>query len=39
LPFDDPKQADGSPDQDRVYAARSLEIAAALFYAFSKVKL
>lgn len=39
LPFDDPKQADHSPDQDRVYAARSLEIAAALFYAFSKVKL
>ncbi|MGB3065578.1 low molecular weight phosphatase family protein [Sphingobacterium thalpophilum] len=37
LPFDDPKQADGSPDQDHVYAARSLEIAAALFYVFSRI--
>ncbi|SMG44631.1 arsenate-mycothiol transferase ArsC [Sphingobacterium psychroaquaticum] len=38
LPFEDPKQSDGTAEQCEVYAARSLEIAAAMFYVFSKIK-
>lgn len=35
--FDDPKLADGTPQQADVYAARSLQIAAEMYYVFSAV--
>jgi arsenate reductase len=38
ITFEDPKVSDGTPEQTSVYAARSLEIAAALFYVFSTIK-
>jgi len=36
--FEDPKIADETPDQTRIYAERSLEIARSMFYVFSKIK-
>ncbi|XAJ98888.1 protein-tyrosine-phosphatase [Sphingobacterium multivorum] len=36
--FEDPKIADHTPDQIRIYAERSLEIARSMFYVFSKIK-
>ncbi|MDR6525763.1 arsenate reductase [Chryseobacterium rhizosphaerae] len=38
ITFEDPKVSDGTPEQTSVYAARSLEIAAALFYVFSTIR-
>ncbi|MDR6545050.1 arsenate reductase [Chryseobacterium rhizosphaerae] len=38
ITFEDPKVSDGTPEQTSVYAARSLEIATALFYVFSTIK-
>jgi arsenate reductase len=35
--FEDPKTADHTPDQTRIYAERSLEIARSMFYVFSKI--
>lgn len=36
--FEDPKISDGTPEQADVYAARSLQIAAEMFYVFSRIK-
>lgn len=38
LPFKDPKSSDLTPEQSKVYAERSLEIASEMFYVFSKIK-
>lgn len=38
LPFDDPKRADHTPDQARVYAESSLQIGAEMYAVFSKIK-
>lgn len=35
--FDDPKISDGSPEQSEVYAERSGQIGAEMFYVFSKI--
>ncbi|MGX1754573.1 arsenate-mycothiol transferase ArsC [Sphingobacterium sp. NPDC055346] len=37
--FEDPKSSDGSPQQNEVYASRSLQIATEMFYVFSTIKL
>ena len=37
LTFDDPKEFDGTPLQNEKYKERSLEIAAQLYYVFSKI--
>lgn len=37
LPFQDPKASDGTPEQETIYATRSLAIATELHYIFSKV--
>ena len=39
ITFEDPKIADGTPAQTQVYAERSLQIAAEMFYVFSKIKV
>ncbi|WCM42624.1 protein-tyrosine-phosphatase [Flavobacterium sp. CBA20B-1] len=39
ITFEDPKIADNSPEQSKVYAERSLQIAAEMFYVFSKINL
>lgn len=36
--FEDPGRSDGTGEQAKVYAARSLEIAAAMFYVFSRIE-
>ncbi len=36
LPYEDPKTADGQPDQDQVYDERVRQIGTELFYAFSQ---
>jgi arsenate reductase (thioredoxin) len=36
-PYDDPKAADGTPEQEAVYAARCRQIACECMYVFSKV--
>ncbi len=36
--FEDPKLSDNSPEQAQVYAERSLQIAAEMFYVFSMIK-
>ncbi|WP_185225967.1 low molecular weight phosphatase family protein [Chryseobacterium indologenes] len=36
--FEDPKVSDNTPEETKVYASRSLEIAAELFYVFSMIK-
>ncbi len=38
ITFEDPKVSDGTPAQTSVYAERSLEIAAEMFYIFSNIK-
>jgi arsenate reductase len=38
LPFEDPKKFDNSPQQSEKYQERSIEIASALLYVFSKIK-
>ena len=35
--FEDPKISDNTPEQTQVYAKRSVEIAAEMFYVFSKI--
>lgn len=37
ITFDDPKISDGTPGQTQVYAERSLQIAAEMFYVFSMI--
>jgi len=37
--FEDPKIADGTPEQTQVYAERSLQIAVEMFYVFSKIRV
>lgn len=37
LPYDDPKLADGSDQQDEVYEESSLKIATEMFYVFSRI--
>ena len=37
ITFEDPKVSDNTPEQARVYAERSLQIATEMFYVFSKV--
>lgn len=37
LPYRDPKESDDSPEEEKTYAERSLEIAREMFYAFSLV--
>ncbi|NBL64520.1 protein-tyrosine-phosphatase [Flavobacterium sp. NST-5] len=39
ITFEDPKIADNTPEQSKVYAERSLQIAAEMFYVFSKINL
>ncbi|MGN2372047.1 low molecular weight phosphatase family protein [Sphingobacterium spiritivorum] len=38
ITFEDPKASDNTPDQIKVYAERSLQIASEMFYVFSKIK-
>jgi arsenate reductase len=38
IKYDDPKASDNTPEQTQVYAERSLQIAAEMFYVFSQVK-
>ncbi len=38
LPYNDPKEADGKPNETETYDARSKEIATEILYAFSLVK-
>lgn len=38
LPYEDPKQADGKPNEAAVYDERALQIATEAFYVFSRVK-
>jgi len=37
IPFEDPKASDGTPEQDKVYAQRSIEIAAHFFWVFNQL--
>ncbi len=37
LPYEDPKISDGTPVQEKVYAQRTLQIAAEMFYVFSQI--
>lgn len=37
ITFEDPKISDHSPEQSKVYAERSLQIAMEMFYVFSKI--
>ncbi|HUH25855.1 MAG TPA: hypothetical protein VLY87_04470, partial [Flavobacterium sp.] len=38
IPFEDPKIADNTVQQTKVYTERSLQIATEMFYIFSKIK-
>ncbi|WP_312177221.1 protein-tyrosine-phosphatase, partial [Chryseobacterium sp.] len=38
IKYDDPKASDSTPEQTKVYAERSLQIATEMFYVFSQVK-
>lgn len=38
IKYDDPKVSDNTPEQTKVYAERSLQIATEMFYIFSQVK-
>lgn len=38
ITFEDPKISDNTPEQSKVYAERSLQIASEMFYVFSKIK-
>ncbi len=37
ITFEDPKISDNTPEQSKVYADRSLQIATEMFYVFSKI--
>ena len=37
ITFEDPKAADGTPEQAKVYAERSVQIASEMFYVFSQI--
>ena len=37
ITFEDPKISDNTPEQSKVYTERSLQIAAEMFYVFSKI--
>jgi len=37
ITFEDPKISDGTDEQSKIYAARSLQIAAEMFYVFSMI--
>lgn len=37
ITFEDPKISDNTPEQSKVYAERSLQIASEMFYVFSKI--
>ncbi len=37
ITFEDPKVADGTPEQAKVYAERSVQIASEMFYVFSQI--
>ncbi len=37
ITFEDPKVADGTPEQSKVYAERSVQIAGEMFYVFSQI--
>ncbi|EEI94300.1 hypothetical protein HMPREF0765_0041 [Sphingobacterium spiritivorum ATCC 33300] len=37
ITFEDPKISDNTPEQSKVYAERSLQIATEMFYVFSKI--
>ncbi|ATL49043.1 protein-tyrosine-phosphatase [Chitinophaga caeni] len=39
IPYDDPKLADGTPQQDLVYMERCKEIAIEMLYVFSRVRI
>lgn len=39
LPYEDPKDADGTPREEATYDARSREIATEMFYIFSRVQV
>ncbi len=39
LPYDDPKIADGTPDETKLYDARSCQICREMLYVFSQVEL
>jgi len=39
LPFEDPKKSDDSPEEAATYNAKSMQIAAEMYYVMSKVKL
>lgn len=39
ITYEDPKSSDGTPDQQQIYAERSLQIAAEMFYVFSKINI
>lgn len=38
ITFEDPKISDNTPEQSKVYAERSLQIASEMFYVFSMIK-
>ncbi|MGE8553111.1 MAG: low molecular weight phosphatase family protein [Chryseobacterium jejuense] len=38
ITFEDPKISDGTPEQEKVYHERSLQIGAEMFYVFSQIK-
>lgn len=38
ITFEDPKISDGTPEQSKVYAERSVQIAAEMFYVFSTIR-
>ncbi|RZM03467.1 MAG: protein-tyrosine-phosphatase [Pedobacter sp.] len=38
ITFEDPKVSDGTPEQQKVYRERSLQIASEMFYVFSNIK-
>jgi arsenate reductase len=37
IKYDDPKSSDNTPEQTQIYAERSLQIAAEMFYVFSQI--
>lgn len=39
ITFEDPKVADGTPEQTKVYAERSVQIASEMFYVFSQINV
>lgn len=38
IKYDDPKKADGTPEEEQTYMERNKQIATEMFYAFSKIK-